>query len=293
MNLPCDIETRDGKVKCIIDDMSTGWMDVNDSFLKRIEMSNLNPDFLKKHLKKEIEIKNILDEGIRHLELGRFSKAVDCFDDVIYYDDEYVEALINKSYALKGEGHFVKAFRYYKNASKYGFKDIDYQKEIMKLANDERDGFPKIKRNIYAGDEYFSRGEFEKALESYNRALVNPSKFKGKILSKLLNKKATALLKLKRYDEAFECFKMSLNNDYARFGQGICEYELGLDINDEFKKLLKISKRQSLRQAGILNEIGFKSEAMVICDYLLENHFKTDDLYNKLMMFSHDYDYKC
>ena len=38
-----------------------------------------------------------------------------------------------------------------------------------------------------------------------------------------------------------------------------------------------------LNQALILNELGYFNESLAICDYLVENHFKPDDLYFKMM----------
>ena len=53
-----DFEIRDDKVRFRIDDVSTQWMMEDDSFIKRIDESNLNPVFLRQHLLKEMEIKN-------------------------------------------------------------------------------------------------------------------------------------------------------------------------------------------------------------------------------------------
>ncbi len=281
-------EVRDNQVKFSMGDLSTNWMSRDDSFIKRIDKDNLNQKYMVKHLSKEIEIKNILDEGIRFLNLKKYSKAVKSFDEVLFYDSEYGEALLNKSYALYGQKHFVKSFRHYKRAVKAdtNLKNIEYHKLLLAKSNEERDHFPKLKLNIYLGDEYFSKGEYKKAVDSYNRALMNPSKFKDKILSKLLNKKATALLKLNDFDGALGCFKESLkveDNDYAIYGKGFCEYELDCDIDDDFKSRLNITKRQMLRQVLILNELGYFEQSLEICDFLLENHFKEDDLYFKLI----------
>lgn len=281
-------EVRDNQVKFSMGDLSTNWMSRDDSFIKRIDKDNLNQKYMVKHLSKEIEIKNILDEGIRFLNLKKYSKAVKSFDEVLFYDSEYGEALLNKSYALYGQKHFVKSFRHYKRAVKAdtNLKNIEYHKLLLAKSNEERDHFPKLKLNIYSGDEYFSKGEYKKAVDSYNRALMNPSKFKDKILSKLLNKKATALLKLNDFDGALGCFKESLkveDNDYAIYGKGFCEYELDCDIDDDFKSRLNITKRQMLRQVLILNELGYFEQSLEICDFLLENHFKEDDLYFKLI----------
>jgi len=280
--LNCEIEGNN--VKFEIMNVSTDWISSDDSFLKRIDNDNLNKCFLTEHLIKEIEIKNILDEAIRLLENSRFPQAVEKFDEVLYYDPEHSQALINKSHALRGQKHFVKSLRYYRKAVKAdsNLKDIEYHKLLLSEANDERSNFPKIKLNIYAGDEHFAKGEFEKAVESYNRALVNPSKFKDRILSKLMNKKATALVKLKRYDDAYDCFKKS-DGDYAFFGRGYCEFELERDVNDKFKTLLDIDKAKQLKQAIILNELGFYNESLEIYDYLMKNHFKVDDYYRRLL----------
>ena len=67
--------------------------------------------------------------------------------------------------------------------------------------------FPKIKQNIYTGDELFTKGEYEKAVSYYDRALNDPSKFRDKISSKLLNKKATALIKLEKYEDALKTIR--------------------------------------------------------------------------------------
>ena len=161
-------------------------------------------------------------------------------------------------------------------------KTLNITRSYLKEANNERDNFPKLKLNIYVGDESFSKGEYEKAVASYDRALMNPSKFKDKILSKLLNKKATALLKLNDFENAYSCFKNSFEvgpNDYAVFGMGCCEYKLNMDVNAKFKGLLDISKRQMLRQILILNDLGYFRESLEICDFLSERHFRADELY--------------
>lgn len=289
-NVPEEIsyEIKANKVRFILNGVSTNWMGEDDLFIKRIDRDNLNKIFLTQHLAKEIEIKNVLDEGIGFLKSDKYSKAIENLDEVLFYDPEHGEALINKSFSLRGQKHFVKALRHYKLAVKCegSLEDIEYYKSLLKQANDERADFPKLKSNIYAGDEHFSKGDYESAVDSYNRALSNPSKFKDKILSKLLNKKATALLKLNKYDEALACFKESQiagANDYASFGQGLCEHELGLQLNDEFKNKLNITKKQMLKQAKILNEFGYFAESLIICDYLCRNHFKIDDFYMKLL----------
>ena len=258
-------ECMGDNVRFQIGDISTNWISKDDSFTKRVDKSNLNKAFLKEHMLKEIEIKNLLDEGIT-LEM-------------------YGEALLNKSFSLFGQKHFVKSLRHYKKAIKAdaSLKDVEYHKLLLKKANEERDNFPKLKQNIYVGDEFFAKGEFSKALDSYNRALANPSKFKDKILSKLLNKKGKTLVKLNEYDEALRCFEESSDNDYACFGRGYCEYKLGLKISSDFKGILHIDKKDMLAQTLILNELNYFDESLVICDYLMENHFKVDEFYLKIL----------
>ena len=281
-------EFKDGKVKVSLDNLSTNWLDKNDSFLKRIDKDNLNKVFLNEHIKKEIEIKNTLDCGINLLKHDKYTKAIVKFDEVLFYDNKYAAALINKSYALRAQKHFVKSLRYYKKAvnASSDLKDVEYYKMLIGEASRERDEFPKIKRNIYAGDEYFTKGEFTQAVKSYDRALENPSKFREKILTKLLNKKATALLKLNEYKKAYECFTQSVDcksNDYAYFGCGVCQFNLDLDLNVNFKKLLDIDKNQMLKQVIILNELKYFNESLNISDYLMENTFIVDDYYIKLV----------
>lgn len=285
LNIPDELtcEIRQDKVRFSINGISTNWMDRNDLFTERIDIDNLNPNRLADHLVKEIKIKNTLDEARDYLNKEKYPKAIERLDEVLYYDPAYGEALMIKSHALFGQKHFVKSLRHYRRAVKAdeSLKDNDYYRLLLKSANDERSNFPKLKLNIYAGDEHYSKGEYEKAVESYDKALINPSRFKEKILSKLLNKKGSALLKLGRHDEAYECFKKS-NNDFSHFGQGFCEYKLGLEINDEFKRMLNIDKKYQLKQAIVLDEMGFHEESMRICNHLYENHFKCDDFYLKL-----------
>ena len=282
-----NMETHENLVRFSVEGTSTNWMASDDLFIKRIDEDNLNRDLLVEHLKKEIQIKNLLDEAISLFKTQKFAKAIEMLDEVLFYDPEYGEALLFKSYCLRGQGHFVKALRHYKRAVKSdeSLRDNEYHMAITRQANEERSNFPKLKLNIYAGDEHFARGEFEMAIESYDRALEDSSKFKQKILSKLLNKKATACIKLNDYGDACECFGKSLEvdgNDYAIFGKGVCEYELDLDIDSGFRRCLKISKRQMLQQALILNDMGYHEESSRIANYLRKNHFKNDDIYEKL-----------
>ena len=279
------IRKSDGKVKLSIGNVSTNWLGEDDMFLDRLENINLNPVFLDEHLALEIKVKNILDEAVSS---PKPSRAIELLDRVIYYDESYAEALINKSYALRQQKHFVKALRYYRKAVRADevFEDVSYFKLILSEANRERDSFPKLKSNIYAGDEYFSKGEYDKALNNYSKALKDQSRFKDKILFKLLNKTGTAYLKLDDYESAFDCFVQSVEvseNDYAFFGLGVCEYKLGLDVNDNFKRQLRLYKSQKLRQAMILNDLGFFEVSLKICDDLFENHFAVDDFYFKLI----------
>lgn len=284
-NIPDELtyEIQDTHIKFTIANVSTYWMSESDSFFKRIDINNLNNELLTQHLIKEIEIKNILDDGSNYLQKKKYPKAIECFDKVLYYDSEYGEALLNKSYALYGEKHFVKSLRYYKKAIKTdsNLKDSNYYKLLLQESNNECGNFPKIKQDIYLGDEYFTLGEFEKALDLYNRALANPSKFREKILPKLINKKARTLIRLGEYGEAYNCFKKSIG-DCAIFGRGYCEFKLGFDINDEFKTILDVGKKQQLKQAVILNQLGYWKDSLKICDYLAKNHFRCDDFYFKL-----------
>ena len=281
-NIPDELacEINGDNVRFTFNGLSTGWMSSDDPFIKRIDEDNLNGECLNEHITKEIEIRNILDDAFSHLASEKYPKAIDGFDEVLYYDSDYAQALMGKSHALYGQKHFVKSLRYYKRVIKAdeSLEDRDYYRLLLEKSHEERDNFPKLKLNIYAGDEYFDKGEFEKAVESYDRALANPSKFKDKILSKLLNKKASALLQLERYGDALECFEKS-RNDFSYFGQGYCEYKLDLPVNDRFRGYLDIDKKFQLQQAIILNELGFRDESKEICDYLSENHFKRDELY--------------
>lgn len=268
----------ENQLKLAVGDLSTRWIDVDDGFIKRIQFENLNCCFLEKHLSKEIEMKNILDDGIDLLNHEKYAKAILLFDKILYYDSEYGEALFFKSKAIFQQGHYVKALRNYKWAIRAdaGLKDVEYHKLLLKKSSEERDSFPKIKRNIYAGDEYFAKGDFKRALESYDKALVNPTNFKTKILSKLLNKKATALVKLGMFQEAVEVFRQSVSvkpNDYAYFYLGVYD-----DI-ECIKKAVNITKRQLLVKARKLCEADESDLSLDCVNEFLDNHFRVDEDY--------------
>lgn len=264
-------------VKIQFGDLKTGWIGRSDSFLERISPENLNEFFMKGHLQKEIEMKNILDEGIAFLDLEKYAKAIGCFDEVLYYDSNYSEALAGKSHALCGQGHFVKALRYFKRSN---VGDDEYYRLLLGESSAERDGFPKIKRNIYAGDEAAFRRDFENAVGFYDRALEDTSKFKSKILFKLLNKKAFALIELGRIDEARASFDVSIRvheNDLAYFGRGYCQYELDLDCIDSLSHARRIDKKCLLKKALILNDLKCFGDALECFDEFLANHFILDE----------------
>ena len=281
-----DIQRRGDRVRISLDDESTGWIACDDAFLKRIRPDEINPACPERHISHEIRIRNVLDDAMGLLDDEKYGKAIGRFDEVLFYDDEYVYALIGKSRALRCQGHFVKSLRYYRRAAKLGFEDVEYYRTLLKQANGERDAFPKIKHNIYAGDEFFTQGKFQKAVESYDRALANPSGFRDKILFKLLNKKGCALMKLENFEEALECFTRSLevkSNDRAHYGKGRCEFELELEPAKEFRRPLKIGKKLLLDQALILYESGLFEESLTVCDVLFDNHFRADDFYFRML----------
>lgn len=268
---------RDDEVRFCVDDSCTSWMGADDRFTDRIRFENLNPCFLKRHLAKEIEIKNVLDMGVKLLGRESYSNAIEMFDEVIYYDRYYGEALFFKSKALFGQRHYVKSLRHYKKAIRAdgSLKDVEYHRILLKESSAERDNFPKIKRNIYAGDECCAKGDYSKALECYDRALADSTKFKEKILSKLLNKKGAALLKLKRVDEAMDVFRQSLNvkpTDFAYYMLGFYSPE----TNDYLEMRLKITKKQLLLKSVRLTELGKFDSALNSLDEFLDIHFKPD-----------------
>ena len=275
---------RDGdRVKFAVGKTATSWMGIDDDFIDRIQFEKLNPCFLERHLAKEIKIRNALERGVELLESEKYAKAIGKFDEVLYYDPEYGRALLFNSKAFFAQGHFVKSLRTYKKAvtADDRLRDGDYHRLLLKKSSEERDSFPKIKKNIYAGDEHFAKGEFERALESYERALANPTSFKNRILSKLLNKKATALVKLDRIDEAVEVFKESIKSkptDYAYFNLGI----YGSDC-EALKRNLSITKAQLLMKARRLAECGEADMALECLDEFFDNHFRVDDDYRKAL----------
>ena len=114
-----------------------------------------------------------------------------------------------------------------------------------------------------------------------------PSKLKEKIHFKLLNKKASTLLKLNDFESALMCFNESLNalnNDYAWYGKGLCEYELGLEgACESLGRAVKLTKAQLLEKGLILNELGCFENALETFEFLLENHFREDETYIKAL----------
>ena len=278
--LELEIDEKDDRVKIALGDVSTKWISRDDLFIERICDENINPFYRTLHLTREIEVKNILDRGIELLNLQKYGKAIKCFDESIFFDENYADALFNKSHALFNQGHFVKSLRFYKKAIKSGYpKDIEYHKLLLKKSSEERDNFPKIKKNIYAGDESAAKGEFERALDFYDRALMNPSKFKSKIIYKLLNKNGLVLVRLNRIDEALESFEASnqaLDNGLAYFGIGYCRHSLGEDCADSLKKAEGIDKKYLLKKALIFNDIKLYDDALDAFNLFLHNHFRLD-----------------
>lgn len=108
-------------------------------------------------------------------------------------------------------------------------------------------------------------------------------KGKEKILFKLLNKTASTYLKLNDFENALLCFNESLNasdNGYAWYGKGMCEYELGLEgAGESLRRAVGITKRQLLQKGLVQNELGLYSDALETFEFLLENHFRDDEMY--------------
>ena len=257
-------------------DLRTNWISADDPFIERIRPGRLNRYFLCKHLAREIEMKNVLDNAANLFDLKSYAKAISELDRVIYYDGGYSEAIILKSHALYFQGHFVKALRFYKKSH---VEDRDYYRLLLEKSSRERDSFPKIKKNIYAGDEAAAKGDYEGAIGFYDRALENPSKFKDKILFKLLNKKALSLTKLNRFDEALSSFDASLRvheNDFAHFGKAYSQYSLGMDCISNLKRAKNIDKKCLIIKANILNEFGLYEDALDAFNVFLNNHFTID-----------------
>ena len=292
------IEKREGMIRFAFDEVKTGWMDSEDSFIERISYDNLNHERTEEHIRYEILMKNRLDEGISYLNAEKYAKAIRCLDDVIYYDSGYSEALLNKSYALYGQGHFVKSLRCFKRS---GTDDEKYYSRLVYKSEEEKEAFPDFKRFIYEGDEYFEKDDYINALESYNAALKTSSKFNSRILSKLFNKKANALLYLAKFKEALESFSKSLEvkeNDQAYFGKGCALYKLMMEnplnrtcescidqiyldeIRQCFKRAVRINKKQLITKADILHELNC-DDALKYYEEFLKNHFTPDNDYIK------------
>jgi len=165
---------------------------------------------------------------------------------------------------------------------------------LLKKSGEERDNFPKIKRSIYAGDEHFSRGEFSEAIKFYEKALENPTRFKEKILYKLLNKKASSLFELGQYSEAYETFCESVEvsrNDYALFGAANSLYESHHgQINQERSRICDllreasgISQSQLIKKAIIFKDMGEFEDCLESLDEFFSIHYRTDDDYIKAL----------
>ncbi len=293
-NIPSDISViqKDGRVKLVFEDAGTDFIDSDDEFIERISIDKLNPDFLENHLRKEFEIKNKLDEAVR-------SSNIELFDEVLFYDPYYLSALVGKSRVLKSQGHYIKALRTYRKAIRHGLAaDEDYLNDLQKLAIDERDSLPEVKRAIFNGDHAFKKGKYREAVGFYDMALESTDKFRDKVLPKLLNKKGKALLELERYQEALKCFDESsriANDDSSYFLKGYALYKLSFNAQDLkacetcleriyadnirecFERSKRITKRQLLMKAQISAELGCFDDALSYYGEFLENHFVCDD----------------
>ena len=285
-NIPSQIRviSKNNLYKLQFGPYSTDWLGRDDYFLKRIDINNLNRVFLKDHLIKEFDVKNKFDSAVVLFQNKSYSKAIKLLDEILFYDSQYLDALLYKSYSLYHQKHFIKALRYFKKAVTVdsALNNNDFHKKLIECVEIEKENLPLFKLNIYQGDECFSAKNFKKAIMYYDLTLEGGFKIPKKICHKLLNKKATALLKLNKYKEALEIFKNS-DSDYNVFSSALCRYKLGLSVGDEFKKPLKITKKQMLHQIMILNKVECFSEAISISNYLLKNHFKVDEFYFKLL----------
>ena len=109
--------------------------------------------------------------------------------------------------------------------------------------------------------------------------MKNPSKFKNKILFKLLNKRGFVLIKLERFKEALATFDESIEshkNDVAIFARGYCKYELGWDCRDDLRMAIEIDKRQLFCKAMIFNKIEDYKDGLNAFNEFLNNHFRMD-----------------
>lgn len=290
-NFPDEVECeeRDGLLKVSVGDMSTDFLDASDGFFKRIEKPNVNGDCPVRHISHEIGIKNLLDEAAALLDEGEYGRSIEVLDEVIFYDGDYAEALMVKSHALYAQKHFVKALRHYERAVNISqdLADEKYHENLLEKSAEERAKFSMMKRNIYAGDECFADGEYQKALINYKKSLLIPSQAREKILFKLYNKIATTHYKLNEFEDALMYFNGSLNalnNDYAWYGKGLCEYEMKVSgACESLENAVRITKRQMLKKGKILSELGCRSQALETFEFILENHFKQDEIYEEAL----------
>lgn len=86
-NIPSelDCEASGNKVRLSIDGLSTYWIDRDDLFFQRIDNDSLNQESLIKHIEKEIQIKNTLDDGVSLFKSQKYAKAIEKLDDVLFY----------------------------------------------------------------------------------------------------------------------------------------------------------------------------------------------------------------
>ena len=92
LNLPPQVAVAKSgdSIRIELGDLRTSWISADDSFIERIRPDRLNRYFLCKHLAREIEMKNVLDNAANLLDLKRYAKAISELDRVIYYDGGYM-----------------------------------------------------------------------------------------------------------------------------------------------------------------------------------------------------------
>lgn len=147
------------------------------------------------------------------------AELMDIFDRIIAIDDKCKEAWANKGSYLAACGNLIDALVCLNRAA---------------VLCEE----PQVLEN--RGNVYLELGNYEMALQDFNRALQeNPAK------PDLIYKKGVSLMELQRFEEALECFDKVLASDY------------------------KVDETR-LSKAEVLLDLGKLDETISVCDDILE-----------------------
>jgi tetratricopeptide (TPR) repeat protein len=232
---------------------------------------------------------------------GKYQEAIEYYERALRIDPNHVNALNNKGVALANQGEYKEAIECYDKALEidpnYTTAQNNKKLALEKLKNSKKRDSEDVDALIEKGFDLYIGGEYEEAIECYDKALsVNPYYVVA------LHNKGKVFSYLEKYEEAIECYDKALeidpnyvdplyNKGLALANQG--EYEEAIECYDKYLEV-------DPNNVAVLNNKGFAlanqgeyKEAIECYDKALEvypNNLTT--LYNKGFALANQGEYK-